>query len=127
MEALKQLLEVSAYEPGLGYSYDLKQVVEAGLERSEALRRWVALGRSEGSCYKAYKALKDDLFPLAFWKGKGFASDSRRLDVLEKHKVVGQLRVAGKKTAAAMKHKDIWDGAAQGWPRFFSPCPRIRP
>lgn len=114
MQSLRELLEVSAYVPESGYSLDLARMAKSGLERSEALRRWVALGRSEGSFYKAWKVLKDDLVRLAFVERKELGIRGRRLEVWEKHKVVNQLLISGKKTAAVSLAIDLIAQAEKG-------------
>lgn len=100
MQSIRELLEVSAYEPEGGYSLDLVKMVKAGLDRGDALRRWVSMGRTEGSFYKAYKVLKDDLIRLAFLNRKEPGLEGKRLEILERYKVVRQLLVTGKKKSA---------------------------
>lgn len=100
MHSLRELLEVSAFEPKGGYSLDLSRMAKAGIERPEALRKWVKLGRSEGSFYKAYKALKDDLVRMAFVGRKDTGQENRRLDIWDRFKVVNQLLILNKKQAA---------------------------
>ena len=101
MQLIKGLLELSAASPKPGYSGDLVKMVKKGLSRPEAMRRWVEMGRSEGSFYKAYKALKDDLVRLSF-SGKKYSTDfeGRRLEVWQKYGVVRQLLVSQKKAEA---------------------------
>lgn len=100
MQHIRELMEVSGYNPVSGYSLDMVKIIQEGLGRSEALRRWVALGRTEGSFYRALKTLKDNLVKLAFLEGKGAGLEGRKMEVWEKYKVVNQLLIAGKKTAA---------------------------
>ena len=114
MQSIKELLEVSGYEPTTGYSLDLARMARAGLERGEALKRWVALGRSEGSFYKAWKVLKDDLVRLAFIDRKESGLERSRLEVWEKYKVVNQLLISGKKTAAVSMAIDLVVQAQKG-------------
>ncbi|MCF8245514.1 MAG: hypothetical protein K9J37_13565 [Saprospiraceae bacterium] len=114
MQSIKELLEVSGYEPMSGYSLELARMARAGLERGEALQLWAGLGRSEGSFYKAWKVLKDDLVRLAFLERKGSGLEGRRLEVWEKYKVVNQLLISGKKTAAVSMAIDLVAPAQKG-------------
>lgn len=101
MQLVKELLEVSAQHPDNGYSGELVRLVEEGMGRSEMMDDWVRKGRSEGSFYKALKALKDVLVKYAFLEKGGFDGASvKRMEVWEKHKVVKQLMIAAKKEAA---------------------------
>ncbi len=101
MQAMKELMEVSAFVPKRGYSLDLKKMVAKGLSRKEAISHWIGLGRSSGSFYRAYKNLKDELIKFAFLE-RNHASDlkGRRMDIWDKYSVINQLLISQKKRAA---------------------------
>lgn len=101
MKLLRQLSEVSAYQPESGYASDLMNFVQGGFSRNEALDGWIRMGRSKGSFYKAYKQLKDDLIRLSFIERKDSSElEGKRLEVWEKYCVVRQLLVKQKKAGA---------------------------
>lgn len=101
MQLIKELLSISVYRPTSGYSLDLVKMIEKGMDRSQALQHWVAMGRSEGSFYKAYKSLKDDLLRLAVLdRGDISGQKARRLEVWEKYRAIQQLLITEKKMAA---------------------------
>lgn len=100
MQSIRELMEISAHVPTTGYSQELWQLAAEGLDRQEAMQRWVDFGRTPGSFYKAYKALRDDLVRLAFLDRNGRDLEGRRFDMLERWKVVQQLMIKGMKIPA---------------------------